>query len=43
MYIYIHTDTNNTDTYTTKWIYILIQIGKEEIYFCKNFQVSQKV
>lgn len=29
--------------YSTKWLYILIQIEKKEIYFCRNFQVRQKV
>lgn len=46
-YIYTHTCTQThttlTYTYITKWLYILIQMWNKEIYFCRGFQVCQKV
>lgn len=39
----MHTDTYYIHTYITKQLYILIQMEKKEIYFCRIFQVSQKI
>lgn len=39
----MYTYTYYTHTYMKKWLYILVQMEKKEIYFCRIFQVNQKV